>query len=596
MEAGELLGFIGPNGAGKSTTIKMLTGVLHPTSGTARVLGFEPWRERRRMSYHIGTVFGQRPQLLYHLPALDSFHLLGRIYELDTATIRRQIHLLAETFALRELLETPVRKLSLGQRMRCEAAASLLHAPRLLFLDEPSIGLDVVAKQRLRDAVRTMNEEQGVGVLLTSHDAGDIEALCDRVVVLHRGEIIFNDRVAALKRGHLTTKRVHAQYAQPLPADLAVPGAEVVRLERYSVTLRFDVRQTPVEAVVARLAQVGEPADVTLSDPTLEEVIHTIFSGAERDAPPRFAEVRGAGAAGSPEAGAARAEIRGGVPRGAGPQAGVPGGPGGGERDDRPLPLDLRPPVGCRVRLRRALRDRGALAAPDPVVPGDGRSGDPEPGQGGLADRHHGSRRLHRARAEPAVQPAPIPGRRRRGRLRGAHRRELAAGGAVVWLLAGPPPGLGGWPLVAVAVAAGWAIDFCISALIGLSAFVVEDVTAFQWVYHKLVLVLGGVLIPLDFMPGWLRSVSLALPFAYTTYVPARLFVEGEPSRLAGALPAAGCLAGGGGRRPRAGVPGQPVPAHRQWRVTGVRGEIGFLFHLWKANLLVQSGAVLSMD
>ena len=180
MEAGELLGFIGPNGAGKSTTIKMLTGILHPSGGNAKVLGFTPWKERQKLAFHIGTVFGQRPQLWYHLPAVDTFTLFGKIFELDDEMVKKRIGFLAEAFELKDLLETPVRKLSLGQRMRCEVAASLLHKPKLLLLDEPSIGLDVVAKQRIRDAIREMAQVEKVGVLLTSHDAGDLEALCKR--------------------------------------------------------------------------------------------------------------------------------------------------------------------------------------------------------------------------------------------------------------------------------------------------------------------------------------------------------------------------------------------------------------------------------
>jgi len=198
LESGERLGLIGPNGAGKSTTIKMLTGILFPSDGEASVLGYTPWKQRRQLAYHIGTVFGQRPQLWYHLPAIDTFSLFGKIYELDDKDVEKRIGFLSEAFEIGDLLETPVRKLSLGQRMRCEIAASLIHNPKLILLDEPSIGLDVVAKQRIRDTIRRMSEMENVGVLLTSHDAGDLEALCKRVIIINHGQIVYQDRVSAL--------------------------------------------------------------------------------------------------------------------------------------------------------------------------------------------------------------------------------------------------------------------------------------------------------------------------------------------------------------------------------------------------------------
>jgi ABC-2 type transport system ATP-binding protein len=277
MEQGELLGFIGPNGAGKSTTIKILTGILYPTSGEASVLGFVPWRERQKLAFHIGSVFGQRPQLWYHLPAVDTFYLFGKIYEMDDGELRRRIDFLTEAFEIQHLLETPVRKLSLGQRMRCEVAASLLHKPKLLLLDEPSIGLDVVAKARIRETIKQMNEVEGVGVLLTSHDAGDIEALCKRVIVVNHGRIIYQDKVSALKRTYLTSKQVDVRYSQELPPDFTIPGVEMLKVGQFGAKLRFDTRQTPVEHVMAHLAQVGSLVDVTVSDPSLEEVIRTIY-------------------------------------------------------------------------------------------------------------------------------------------------------------------------------------------------------------------------------------------------------------------------------------------------------------------------------
>lgn len=283
MEAGELLGFIGPNGAGKSTTIKILTGILHPSGGEADVLGFTPWKERQKLAFKIGTVFGQRPQLWYHLPAMDTFVLFAKIYELDDREAKKRIAQLAESFEIKDLLDVPVRKLSLGQRMRCEVAASLLHRPKLLLLDEPSIGLDVVAKQHIRDAIRRMNQEEGVGVLLTSHDAGDLEALCKRVIIINHGQIVYEDKVSSLKRKFLATKLVEVRYAQEIAKGFSIKGVEILKTGRYGVKLRFDTSKTPVDAVMAHISEAGDIVDITISDPPLEEVIANIYEQARTD-------------------------------------------------------------------------------------------------------------------------------------------------------------------------------------------------------------------------------------------------------------------------------------------------------------------------
>lgn len=277
MEAGELLGFIGPNGAGKSTTIKMLTGILHPSGGEASVLGFTPWVDRQKLAFQIGTVFGQRPQLWYHLPAIDTFTLFGKIYELDDRETKKRIDFLSEAFEMQDLLDVPVRKLSLGQRMRCEVAASLLHRPKLILLDEPSIGLDVVAKQNIRDAIRRMNQEEGVGVLLTSHDAGDLEALCKRVIIVNHGQIVYEDKVSNLKRKYLTTKMVEVRYAKEISKDFSVNGVEILKVGHYGVKLKFDSAKTSVDSVLAHISAAGDIVDITISDPPLEEVIAKIY-------------------------------------------------------------------------------------------------------------------------------------------------------------------------------------------------------------------------------------------------------------------------------------------------------------------------------
>jgi ABC-2 type transport system ATP-binding protein len=281
LKAGERLGFIGPNGAGKSTTIKMLTGILFPTNGEASVLGYNPWKQRRDLAYHIGTVFGQRPQLWYHLPAIDTFLLLGKIYELADRDVRQRIGLLSEAFDIHTLLETPVRKLSLGQRMRCEVAASLIHHPKLILLDEPSIGLDVVAKQRIRDTIRRMSELENVGVLLTSHDAGDLEALCKRVIIINHGQIIYQDSVSNLKRRYLTTKEVSVRYAKRILPGFSLNGVDLIKVGSYGVKLSFDSTAISADAVLSMLAEKGDLVDITVSDPSLEEVIATIYQAAD---------------------------------------------------------------------------------------------------------------------------------------------------------------------------------------------------------------------------------------------------------------------------------------------------------------------------
>ena len=200
IAAGERVAFIGPNGAGKSTTLKILAGILHPTSGHVTVGGLVPWRDRHELGFTIGTVFGQRSQLWYQLTPRDTLELLARVYELPRAVWRARLDALVDAFALHGLLDRPVRQLSLGQRMRCEVAASLLHAPRVLFLDEPTIGLDVTAKATIRELLSHRSREEGTTLLLTSHDSGDIEQVCDRVLIIHRGRILLDATVAELRR------------------------------------------------------------------------------------------------------------------------------------------------------------------------------------------------------------------------------------------------------------------------------------------------------------------------------------------------------------------------------------------------------------
>jgi ABC-2 type transport system ATP-binding protein len=277
IEPGEVVAFIGPNGAGKSTTIKMLTGILYPSSGEATVLGLVPWRERHKLAFRIASVFGQRSQLWYHLPPADSLDLLAHIYELDPLSYRERLNKLIEQFEIGPLLQTPVRKLSLGERMRCEIVGSLLHRPAIVFLDEPTIGLDVVAKQHIRQHIQELNEQEGTTVFLTSHDAGDVEQLCRRVIIINHGSVVFDASVTALKQRFLRNKRIKLQLLEPWP-DAALPaGVTRVREELYAIELDVDTERQPIEGAIAAVVQRGGVADITIEDPPLESIIAQMY-------------------------------------------------------------------------------------------------------------------------------------------------------------------------------------------------------------------------------------------------------------------------------------------------------------------------------
>ena len=280
---GEIVAFIGPNGAGKSTFIKMLCGILYPSSGDISVLGISPQRERRRLAMKIGAVFGQKSQLWLHLPAADSFTLLAAIYEISDGERKRRIGELTELFGLAEFLHTPVRKLSLGQRVRCEVAASLLHEPEILFLDEPTIGLDVVVKQAIRELIVSRNRERGTTVFLTSHDPADIEQLCRRAVVIDRGAIVLDQPVDKMRSEYLGKKLVDVTFGVPqaLPELEGVTtairdgSADGIRSLRW--TLSVDTETHPIGDIMHRLSALGNVLDITINNPPMEEIIAAIF-------------------------------------------------------------------------------------------------------------------------------------------------------------------------------------------------------------------------------------------------------------------------------------------------------------------------------
>ncbi len=277
IEKGELLAFIGPNGAGKSTTIKLITGILYPDSGEISVLGLDPHRQRRELAYRIGSVFGQKSQLWYHLPPIDSLRLLGSIYGLSAAQTRERIDSLSEVLEIGDYLNQPVRKLSLGQRIRCEIAGSLIHRPEIIFLDEPSIGLDLVAKQKLRRLIKQINREEGVTVFLTSHDVGDIENVCRRVVIINEGALVWDGRTTDLKY-RLLDKRVLSLKLES-PVDIDLPGVQVLKRKEAALKLEVQITVTPVQDVLKYLMERTEVHDLGVSSVPMEELIARIYEG-----------------------------------------------------------------------------------------------------------------------------------------------------------------------------------------------------------------------------------------------------------------------------------------------------------------------------
>lgn len=278
VEPGESLAFIGPNGAGKSTTIKMLTGILRPEHGDIRVLGKNPLTQRRDLALQIGTVFGQRSQLVFNLPLTDSFTLTAGMYRLSKADARRRADTLIEQFALGDFLQQPVRKLSLGQRMRAEVANALLHNPDIIFLDEPTIGLDVVAKRALRQVIRSVNAEHGTTIFLTSHDVGDIEEVCERTMIINHGQIIQDAKTADLAKEYLKNRTISVTTRNDEQAGVVVCGFSA---ERRDGMLVFDVNteSCAVGDFLRQLAKEIDVLDVKVEEPSLEQIIHDFYVG-----------------------------------------------------------------------------------------------------------------------------------------------------------------------------------------------------------------------------------------------------------------------------------------------------------------------------
>ncbi|MEZ3444363.1 MAG: ATP-binding cassette domain-containing protein [Lachnospiraceae bacterium] len=282
VEEGEVLAFIGPNGAGKSTTIKMLTGILYPDSGRVEVLGIDPVKKRKQLAYQIGTVFGQKEQLWTHLTPYDNFRFFGAIYDLSDEESERRIAELAEIFELADFINTPVRNLSLGQRIRCEIVASLIHKPRVLFLDEPTIGLDPVVKENIRMLIRQMNKELHTTIFLTSHDIGDIEKLCKRIVIVNSGQIVMDDSMAHLKYHYLNKKIVEVKLQEEAVLPQAA-GITVLKQKGSHVRLEVDTSVMKINDAL-RSIDAEHVEDINISNIPLENIIMEIYRSEGKEA------------------------------------------------------------------------------------------------------------------------------------------------------------------------------------------------------------------------------------------------------------------------------------------------------------------------
>ncbi|MGA8327480.1 MAG: ATP-binding cassette domain-containing protein [Candidatus Cybelea sp.] len=276
IEPGELVGYIGPNGAGKSTTIKMLTGILVPTSGEVRVAGLTPWKRRKENARNIGVVFGQRSQLYWDLPLVESFELLRAIYGVPADQYRRNLREFVEILEMGDFMRTPVRQLSLGQRMRGDFAAALLHDPPIVYLDEPTIGLDVVAKEAIREFIARINAQRGATIILTTHDLADVERLCRRIVLIDEGTLIYDGDIERIKRKYGRFRTLIVRFSEPI-AQPHLDGAQLTAVEDHTARFRFDRNLQHADLLVRQASERYRVEDVSLEEPGLESIIRRIY-------------------------------------------------------------------------------------------------------------------------------------------------------------------------------------------------------------------------------------------------------------------------------------------------------------------------------
>ena len=275
VEKGEIIAFIGPNGAGKSTSIKMMTGILFPDKGTINILGLNPAKDRKKLAYEIGCVFGQKEQLWTHLTPYDNFKFFGAIYDIPEKQVEKKIEEMRELFELDDFINTPVRNLSLGQRIRCEIVASLIHEPKILFLDEPTIGLDPVVKEKIRTLIKRMNKEYKTTIVLTSHDVSDIEKLCKRVIIVNKGQIVLDDSMDNLKYHYLNKKLIDAKMKEKVNLE-SVDGINIIKDKDYNLKLEVDLKKKNISDAI-KLLNPDNIIDINISNVPLEDIISDIY-------------------------------------------------------------------------------------------------------------------------------------------------------------------------------------------------------------------------------------------------------------------------------------------------------------------------------
>lgn len=276
VNKGELIAFVGPNGAGKSTTIKMLTGIIHPTEGEIEVAGLNPIKDRKKLAYKIGCMFGQKSSLWMHLPAIDTYKLYGAMYDIDDKELDKRIDEIVKMLELKDIIDIPVRKLSLGQRMICEIGAIMIHKPEILFLDEPTIGLDIVVKERVRNAILKVNKTENTTIFLTSHDLGDIEKICERIVIIDKGTVIKDESIENLKNEYLKERYVTLVYdenIENIEFDYRVNGRD-----KNKVMLKVDTSKVSMSDVISKFMKYGNVIDMEAMPVPLEDVIYDIYT------------------------------------------------------------------------------------------------------------------------------------------------------------------------------------------------------------------------------------------------------------------------------------------------------------------------------